>query len=121
MGTLRRKPHREVWTAIYRDSDGIKREVSTGCKDRGAARQVLADLERHAEKVRAGIVTRQEATAMEWAAVLLSEHIEAHLEYMRGLRRSIRTVEHRRWLVNAVVKGCGWKRLTDPNRPQLER
>jgi len=57
MGTLRRRKGREVWTAMYRYGDGIRREVSTGCKDKDAARQVLADLERHAEKVRAGIVS----------------------------------------------------------------
>jgi hypothetical protein len=30
MGTLRRRKGRAIWSAIYHDSDGIRREVSTG-------------------------------------------------------------------------------------------
>lgn len=120
MGSLRRKPGRKTWTAIYRDGDDIRREISTGCKSRDAARQVLADLEKRAEKVRTGIVSQQEAHALRWSSLPLDDHIAAHLEYMEGLRRSRHTVANRRWLINAVVTGCGWKRLNDLNRSKLE-
>jgi len=121
MGTLRRKAGREIWTAIYRDGDGIKHEVSTECKSKDAAKQVLADLERDKERIISGVVSRQEARTAEWAAVPLAEQITAHLESLRGLQRSERTIEHRKWLLNAVSDGCRWKRLSDLSRPQLER
>ena len=41
-----------TYTAKYRDGSGIVRKVATGCRDESAARSVLADLERRAEKVK---------------------------------------------------------------------
>ena len=46
-----------TFTAKYRDGNGHVVEVATGCRDETAARQVLADLERRAERVRANVVT----------------------------------------------------------------
>src|SRR4051795_11162915 len=44
------------WYAQYRDGAGVLQVVPTGCRDEGAARRVLADLERRAELVRAGVM-----------------------------------------------------------------
>ena len=52
-----------VLYAHYRDADGIERRVSTGCRDEQAARQVLANLLAEAEKIKAGILTREEMEA----------------------------------------------------------
>ena len=41
-----------TYTAKYRDGSGIVQEVATGCRDESAARSVLTDLERRAEKVK---------------------------------------------------------------------
>src|SRR4051812_15192600 len=41
-----------TWFARYRDGDGVVQIVPTCCRDETAARQVMADLERRAEKVR---------------------------------------------------------------------
>jgi len=49
-----------TFTAKYRDGAGIVREVSTGCRDEQAARRILADLERRAELVKAGVMTPAE-------------------------------------------------------------
>ncbi len=121
MGTLRRRKGRKIWTATFRDCDGIRREVTTGCQTKDAARQVLAELERSAEKVRAGIVSRQEARSMECAGMLLSEHIESHVEYLSCMGRAASTIRDQRRLMFAVVNGCGWVRLGDLSRSALER
>src|SRR3954452_4116690 len=44
-----------------RDGNGVVVETPPGCGDEPAARQVLADLERKAERVRAGLLTPAEA------------------------------------------------------------
>src|SRR5262245_32904134 len=41
------------WFAKYRDGAGVVRIVPTGCREEANARQVLAELERKAELVRA--------------------------------------------------------------------
>src|SRR3954452_17558571 len=43
-----------TYVARFRDGNGLVVEVSTGCRDKTAAQSVLADLERQAEKIRAG-------------------------------------------------------------------
>src|ERR1019366_4341275 len=53
----------KTYTAKYRDGGRIVREVSTGCRDEQAARSVLADLERRAELVKAGVMTSGEDAA----------------------------------------------------------
>lgn len=49
-----------TYTAKYRDGQGLKREVATGCRDETAARQVLADLQRSAEFVKANVISAAE-------------------------------------------------------------
>src|SRR6516225_4257751 len=43
--------------AKYRDGSGLVVEESTGCRDETAARGVLAELERRAELIKAGVIT----------------------------------------------------------------
>ena len=45
-----------TYFAKYRDGDGTVHVVPTKCRDESAARQVLADLEKQADRVRAGVV-----------------------------------------------------------------
>ena len=44
----------KTYTAKYRDGSGMVQEVATGCRDESAARSLLTDLERRAEKVKGG-------------------------------------------------------------------
>jgi hypothetical protein len=46
-----------TYVAKYRDGSGIVVEEPTGCRTEAAARQVLADLERKAERTRAGLLS----------------------------------------------------------------
>ena len=43
-----------TYTAKYRDGSAIVRKVATGCRDESAARSVLTELEKRADKVRSG-------------------------------------------------------------------
>ena len=55
-------------------------ETSTGCRDETAARQVLADLERRAERVRAGLLTPAEDRigSSTWGTPI-AEHVAAYI------------------------------------------
>jgi integrase len=94
--------------------------VSTGCKDKNAARQVLANLESRAKKIRAGILSSGEAAMADWTAIPLSSHIENHESHLRGLGRAPSTVTHRLWFLQNVFDGCGWRRLSYLNRSGLD-
>lgn len=117
-----------TYTAQFRDGAGVVRRVSTGCKSLDAARAVLADLERRAEHVKAGIVTQAEANVAEHADTPVVEHVDAYLAELahkrgKGARRTV-NAEHlanvRRSLRQAVDE-CGFRRLRDLNRAAVDR
>ena len=57
-GTDRIRDESRTYFARYRDGNGLVVETPTGCRDEDAARQVLADLERKAERVGPGCSRR---------------------------------------------------------------
>src|SRR5215469_3585927 len=71
-----------TYTAKYRDGNGLVVEVSTGCRDQDAARRVLADLERRAELVKAGVVTAAENAVADHQATPLVDHFNAYIDYL---------------------------------------
>lgn len=60
-----------TYTAKYRDGSGIVQEVATGCRDESAARAVLNELEKRADKVRSGIRTVAEDAVIDHQATPL--------------------------------------------------
>ncbi len=67
-----------TYMAKYRDGSGVVREVTTGCRGETAARQVLAELERRADKVRSGIRTAAEDSAVDHMAMAIETHFVAY-------------------------------------------
>lgn len=59
-GSIRIKVESGTYLAKFRDGSGIVREVSTGCRDEGAARSILADLERRAVLVKSKVISASE-------------------------------------------------------------
>jgi integrase len=117
-----------TYTAQYRDGAGHVRRVSTGCKSRDAARNVLANLERRAEKVRAGVVTQAEASVADHADAPIANHVDAYLTELagkrgKGARRSVSPVHvaNVRFSLRLVVEECGFRRLRDLNREAVAR
>src|SRR6516164_7049402 len=83
-GADRIRDESATYVARYRDGNGLVVEVSTGCRDKTAAQNVLADLERQAEKVRAGLLTPAEARSSEHLSKPLREHLDAYIESMKA-------------------------------------
>jgi integrase len=108
------------YTAKYRDGTGIVREKATGCRDKEAARAVLTELEKRAEKVRAGINTPAEDQAIDHQRTLLVEHISHFISHQkaRGLSRRVNGENSQ---LRRVARECGWSRLADLDGPTLER
>jgi integrase len=107
-----------TYFAKYRDHDGTVRVVPTGCRDESAARQVLADLERQAERVRAGVATTQELAVAERMSVPIEQHIA---EYTSTLTGSACYRENADRYLRRLAADCRWTRLADLRRSDLER
>jgi integrase len=110
-----------TYYAKLRDGNGVVVEVPTGCRDETAARQVLADLERKAERVRAGLITPAEARTAEHLATPIAEHFDAYLNALAATgsvplhRHNVRT------FLNRLAAERGYRRLADLSREALER
>lgn len=119
-GTDRIRVESSTFIAKYRDGSNLVVEVPTGCRTEDAARQVLADLERQAERQRAGLITASEARTAEHLGRPIGEHVEAYLNALTASG----SVEHHRRNVRIYLKrlgeDCGFARLADLTRDTLE-
>jgi len=117
-----------IYWAQFTGADGRKRRASTGCRDRVAARAVLADLERRAELERRGVLRPGEGRVGDHADTPVADHVAAYLTALaakrgKGARRSVapRHVANVRHALQLVVEACGWRRLRDLDREAVER
>jgi integrase len=107
-----------TWFAKYRDGHDVVVEVATGCKDEAAARAVLNDLVRQAERVRAGILSpAEDARARELQRPFL-DHVRNYLDAHRGTPEWRADLERYLGRLAAVLL---WRRLADVDRSGLER
>ncbi len=110
-----------TYTAKYRDGAGVVVEARTGCRDKTAAKAVLAELERRADKVRSGIVSVREDAIADHQSVSLLDHIHAYLLHQEAEGSC---EEHRanvrRDLIR-VASECGFAKLGDLNRDAFEQ
>jgi integrase len=109
------------YVAKYRDGGGVVQVVPTGCRDEQAARRVLADLERRAELIRAGVMSAAESTVANHQATPLVAHFEAFDEHHRakGVTKVHREDTGR--YLRRLAADCTFGTLTDLRREALER
>ena len=111
----------KTYVAKFKDGSGATVEISTGCRDRSAAQSVLADHERYAEKVRAGIMTPAESAARNHAHVPMQEHIESFAAFMRSKGDTLdHCVKTQRYL-ERMIEACGFRHLRDLDRSAFEK
>ena len=110
-----------TYIAKYRDGSGVVREVATGCRDESAARSVLTDMEKRAEKVKGGILTNAEDRMIDHQDTPLAEHVKA---YLTKLEADGTSPDHRANVsrcLDRVADACGFARLADLRREALEK
>ncbi|CAN5891818.1 site-specific integrase [soil metagenome] len=120
-GADRIRDESNTYFARYRDGNGMVIEAPTRCRDESAARQVLADLERKAERVRAGLISPAEARTAEHLSTPIVEHVAAFIESMQA--RSVVKMhrDNTRRHLECLIRDCEFARLTDLKREALER
>src|ERR1019366_9679293 len=110
----------KTYTAKYRDGGRIVREVSTGCRDEQAARSVLADLERQAERIRTKIITRQEADVLLHQETAIDQHRNDYLAHLQsnGCSKAHRGNVGRQ--LKRLFDECRFAKLADLDRQTVE-
>jgi len=110
-----------TYTAKFRDGSRVVREVSTGCRDETAARRVLADFERRAELVKAGVITASEDTVADHLQTPLAGHLDAYLLTLEAEETSPKHRKNVRRCLDRLTADCAFKRLADLCRESQER
>jgi integrase len=119
-GSERLRDESNTYFARYRDGDGIVVEVPTGCRDESAARQVLADLERRSERVRAGLISPAEARTAEHLATPIGRQVDHFVASLEASGATPKHVSETRRILRHVLEGCGFRTLADLERSAVE-
>jgi integrase len=109
------------YVAKYRDGGGVVQVVPTGCRDETAARRVLADLERKAELVRAGVMSAAEAAIGDHQAAPLHNHLDAYLLHLEASGVSAKHLYEVRRQLRRLADDCGFSQLADLDAAPVER
>ena len=110
-----------TYTAKFRDGSGIVRKVSTGCRDESAARSLLTELEKRAEKVKGGILTVGEAGTIDHQGKPLTDQFDAYLMKLEAEGTSPVHRANVRRALDRLAADCRFNRLPDLARESLER
>jgi hypothetical protein len=120
-GSERIRIQSPIYTAKYRDANGLVHEVSTGCRNRQAAIAFLRELEVKVEKIRSGILSSGEAVVTKH----MNTEILAHFKrYITKLDSEDTTEEHRGNVsrcLNRIAAYCNFATLADLKRDEFER
>ncbi|WP_145304505.1 tyrosine-type recombinase/integrase [Crateriforma conspicua] len=115
------KTEASTWTAKYRDGEGKVCEVATGCRDKQAAQSVLDDLVKRSELVRANVMTPEQDAIADHAAIPLSSHLAAFLNYHRMKKTNADRIKTYETRLNESADACRFRRLIDLSADRLER
>jgi integrase len=119
-GSERIRVESGTFFARYRDGNRLVVEVATGCRSEDAARQVLAELERKAERVRSGLISPSEARVADHRSTPIGEHVAAYITSLEASEASPGHVAETRRILKAVLAGCGFATLADLERSAVE-
>jgi hypothetical protein len=106
--------------ARYRDGNNQVLEVSTRCRDKSAAENVLADLKRKGERVRSGLLTPAEARTAEHLATPISAHVAAYKTHLEAVGTSPKHRYQTPSRLDRVLSDCRFTTLADLERGAVE-
>ena len=125
-GQLKIIRYAPTFWAQYRDANGQIVVESTGCRDKQAARHVLAEKLKRVEHIKAGILNAQECRTADYASLPMEIHIEAYMQHlqaktMRGRKISEGHRSNVKRQLTILTKDCLFKQLRDMTRDALEK
>lgn len=110
-----------TFVAKYRDGRGVVRTVSTGCRHEQAARQKLADLERTAERIRAGVITADDEAAARHHTAPVETHFAAFEQHQLAHERAAKYRENTMRALRRLAAEVPVRTLADVRREPFER
>jgi integrase len=108
------------WYGEYKDGEGVERCVPLSA-NKAAAEQMLADLVRKAERVRANVITPAEGRMADHQAVPIARHFDAYRDHLQAAGVTEKRLGESRHHLDTLATDCAFARLLDLHREALER
>jgi integrase len=118
-GSDRIRVHVGPWYAKFSRADGGTEERSTGCREKRAAAQLLAQWESEEERIRSGVMSAADLRVAANAASRLSDVVA---DYAAHLRTASCSPRHERQVVSQlerIAADSNWTALSDVNPRHL--
>lgn len=118
--------HSNTWFVSYVDLDGIRRNQTTGCCDKAAARQVLAKIEQQLEHVKSGMVSKHELQMLESRDAPIAIHFDDYMQHLevKTIRGRSLCKDHKQGLkhrLQQIIDDCNIETLEDITAESLEQ
>ena len=119
-GELRIRTEAATWTACYRDGNGIRREVSTGCRDKTAALSVLKELVARAERVRGNLVSASDDAVIDHLQTTFAANLADYLTHHHNKGSSQHTITGVKVRLERLQRELPLSRLADLDANRLQ-
>jgi len=118
--------HSNTWFVSYVDLDGIRRNQTTGCCDKAAARQVLAKIEQQLEHVKSGIMSKHELQMLECRDAPIAIHFDDYMQHLevKTIRGRSLSGKHKlglKYRLQQIVDDCKISTLEDITAETIEQ
>lgn len=125
-GKPRLAGYSNTWNISYHDIDGIRRNQSTGCCDKSAARQMLAKIEQQIEQVKSGMMSKRDLKMIEHRDAPIELHFDDYMEHLEVKTIRGRAISHRhkigiRQRLRQMIDECGIGTLEDISGEIVEK
>jgi hypothetical protein len=110
-----------TWYAKYRCANGEAMEVSTGCKEKGAAQSRVSAMVAEQERIRAGIVTASETKTAKHGQKPYADTVTGFIDSMTARGCSKDCAKEWKALLLADGVDMTWRTLRDMDRARLEQ
>ena len=109
------------YIARYRDERGKLKKVATNCKSKDAAQHFLRQKEMEVERIRAGLMTREELTRTTHNAESIGTHLDAFDQSRHAKTTTKRQISDSRKKVDSAFAFLGIKYLDDATADKIDR
>ena len=74
----------DTWTAEFTDENGKVQRVSTKTKNRSAAEKILAKYETEIDRIKSGVITREEISVAQKRHITIQERAFCKIGFAKG-------------------------------------
>ena len=111
----------DTWTAQFTDETGKIRRVSTKTTHRNVAEKILAQYEKEIDRIKSGVITRDELDKAQIQHTPLDDLLEQFRTKMIADGRTMSHIKNTIRQITALFHTCGIERLAAIRREPVER